>query len=253
MPEAKQYTEAVPTFLRDKPKQFVEHCLKRLDCSIDSSSMTFQSAEECTVTSPDSGIVYTVTFIDKVPKCSCPDFENTHWPCKHVLNIIQSFPEYTWEQLKTRYTEQPQFTIDYSVVDIKLNEEIASSDFTNTEDQPDATTTSQVNDSARKKCIQYIANIKNSVYQIQNDDILESTVGMLNLLDEFLLDNIPRIGALPKRQSKAGKRKQRTLKKRTKRRKTSLSNDNQAPQLVIVEDTIYEVPEDHEEIGNSSV
>ncbi|WAQ95089.1 hypothetical protein MAR_007560 [Mya arenaria] len=110
----KKYASEVPRFLHCKPKVFVDHCLGRL---LTPGHPTSISAEEVgprklKVTSYDSDSVYTVDLGQALPCCSCKDWLNTHWPCKHMLHVMINIPGNSWHTLSEDFINSPHLCCD---------------------------------------------------------------------------------------------------------------------------------------------
>ncbi|XP_053405313.1 uncharacterized protein LOC123553026 [Mercenaria mercenaria] len=120
----KKYASEVPRFLHCKPKLLVDHCLDRLPTS---DHPAVSSAEEVgqkrfKVTSYDSGRVYEVDLSQALPRCSCKDWFNTHWPCKHMLHVMMNIPGHDWHTLSNEFVNAPHMCCD---IDIFENNEVA--------------------------------------------------------------------------------------------------------------------------------
>ena len=97
--EYKQYEDAVPNVLQNRPRELVKFLLER---SQRVSTRMIESVKETVkgvfrVLSDDPGISsekkeYTVVFGDKETFCSCTcrDFRRTRLLCKHVFAVIES-------------------------------------------------------------------------------------------------------------------------------------------------------------------
>ena len=73
------------------------------------------------VTSIDTDNVYNVLFgeQDSTPACECYDWARYHWPCKHMLAILQ-YGVKTWNDLCSAYRDSPFFTLDADLFDEAL-------------------------------------------------------------------------------------------------------------------------------------
>lgn len=87
----RKYKGSVPTYLHNRPKAVVLHCLDRK-----ANSCKFE-AEDATTTA-STGVfevrsgdnTYTIDF--QVPSCTCPDWINTNYPCKHFFAVFRIHP-----------------------------------------------------------------------------------------------------------------------------------------------------------------
>ena len=50
------------------------------------------------------------------PSCDCQDFKKFHWPCKHLLFIIQFMSGYSWDSLPSRYRNISMFNLDQTLM-----------------------------------------------------------------------------------------------------------------------------------------
>lgn len=58
---------------------------------------------------------YTVDF--KTPLCTCPDWIQTNYPCKHFFAVFRTHPSWDWNTLPTTYLESPRLKLDSRAVD----------------------------------------------------------------------------------------------------------------------------------------
>lgn len=71
MQEYKQYSTQLPTFLVNRPKKFVEHCMSRIS---QGEINVWQTDSDCfTAQNSDSNTSYTVQVGDEMPMCGCLD------------------------------------------------------------------------------------------------------------------------------------------------------------------------------------
>ena len=112
----------VPAFLKDRPRSFVNHCMRRLtssdEISIDAIVQVDSEAGTFKVKSLMSTEWYDVSFgrDNSMPKCMCLDWQSSFMPCKHFLAIMQHFPEWSWNKLPKSYTNSPLFNLDKDVL-----------------------------------------------------------------------------------------------------------------------------------------
>lgn len=89
--EHKVYSANVPEFLWDRPRTFVQHCLKNLEaaCCYTSQQVQEQSKGLYKVQSEQSCEWYSVDLGDKdrFPSCECRNFKSTFLPCKHFFAV----------------------------------------------------------------------------------------------------------------------------------------------------------------------
>ena len=114
--EFKKYSSNVPKFLHNRPKPFIEHCLKSLPPQKwldkeDIKSITPGSVYE--VLSESSDGVHKIDF--SAPSCTCLAWEQKHWPCKHMLVLLTESEDVSWENFPEFYRNHPVFCLDNSV------------------------------------------------------------------------------------------------------------------------------------------
>ncbi|XP_053373995.1 uncharacterized protein LOC128546738 [Mercenaria mercenaria] len=208
---SKLYSDNVPEFLRNRPSDFVKHCLQRMPPKVavlDQSNVSFDSPERCQLRSPDSDITYSLSFVNMMPVCSCLDFKKKHWPCKHLLGVMLNFPDYSWESLNAVYTGQNCFSLDQSLTNEDIEIETSSQPL-----HADSEDTEESFLNMQKKCLLLIPEIQNNIYCVNNIEILQETHSKLNSLNTFLMKNIPKLNRLPLRKNR--QRKIRKIKRLT--------------------------------------
>ena len=192
--------------------------------------------------SADSGNIYQVTLNPNV-HCSCPDWKKFHWPCKHILHIIVKQPGVEWDTLPVSYTGQPWFLLDTSFGELPENpskEQNPSQPCSATDDsaRDAAFETEPVQNSShesteqilitetensqqvrtenpgaqRKLCLETIKNIQNSVYNVDNEEILTRVHKSLVEIETLLDKNTPKLCNLPL-WNKRGRKKYGFLKR----------------------------------------
>lgn len=124
---ARKYNENVPSFLRNRPRNFVQHCIQRLPpcvSHIESSDIVGDGSGSFSVKSADSGKIYSVVICsgsEPLPNCSCPDWAERHLPCKHMLAVMTTFPLWGWQSLPEAYRTFPHFHLDPDIVPVDAN------------------------------------------------------------------------------------------------------------------------------------
>ena len=109
----RRYKDEIPKYLHNKPKAVILHCLDRKASSacfcsddindIDATRGIFQ------VNSTEAH-QYTVNF--NIPSCSCPDWMQHHYPCKHFFAIFRLRPQWDWNALPQTYLASPRLSLD---------------------------------------------------------------------------------------------------------------------------------------------
>lgn len=117
----REYNMEIPSFLRNRPRDFVNHVCKRLTLAseIPRSNVKQVNSSLFTVLSVDSDRLYNVSLgsNDCMPNCTCYDWRNYHWPCKHMLAVFQN-TDYKWDNLCPQYRDSPFFTIDNELINM---------------------------------------------------------------------------------------------------------------------------------------
>ena len=97
----KQYNQALPQWLHNHLRAFVDHVRMHLDSSLNVPKEDIQVL-------PDEPPTFTIKTDNQkstcVPFCTCPDWTQNHLPCKHVCAIFRnSAPEYSWDSFSSLY------------------------------------------------------------------------------------------------------------------------------------------------------
>ena len=59
--------------------------------------------------------MYKIDFL--VPSCTCPDWINTNYLCKHFFAVFQVYPSWDWNTLPSSYLESPRLKLDSKAVE----------------------------------------------------------------------------------------------------------------------------------------
>ncbi|XP_042577852.1 uncharacterized protein LOC109053871 [Cyprinus carpio] len=117
--EHKVYSADVPEFLWDRPRSFVQHCLKSIEAAAHYTSQNLQEQSKGVykVQSEQSCDWYSVDLGDKdrFPSCECRSFKSSFLPCKHFFAIFQH-TDSSWYSLCPDYINSPYVTLDSEVV-----------------------------------------------------------------------------------------------------------------------------------------
>ena len=200
----------IPAFLYNKPKIFVQHCLKRL---IPMEDIERKGDAFIVNSGSGSGILHTVS---TMPTCTCKDWDKFHWPCKHLLAVINSpsYPSFTWEGQPETYSNNPVFLIDTTITS-PIKETVLGSRINNPQgneeeivshsELPEARTPND-DRKARNGCLEMLNNIRSGIYSCSNVEILNGVKEKLETIDKgltvFVADGMP----LPIRQKKKKKK-----------------------------------------------
>ncbi|XP_063227566.1 uncharacterized protein LOC134533814 isoform X1 [Bacillus rossius redtenbacheri] len=110
----KMFNPEIPSYLINRPQNFIKHVLTRISAArsdICKEYITEISKGIFRVqSSTDKNKFYCVNFDSAT--CSCTDFMNFRFPCKHMCAIFEFFPNWSFLQLNSAYTKSPYITLD---------------------------------------------------------------------------------------------------------------------------------------------
>ena len=113
------YKSFVPTYLHNRPRSLIAHCLDRKAKGEKFSSNAVHDIDREIGTfevEKDSSSKKTVNFghctQDNMPSCTCKDWQRFHLPCKHFFAVFQHRPEWQWEQLPKSYLQSAYLSTD---------------------------------------------------------------------------------------------------------------------------------------------
>ena len=115
----RSYKSYIPSYLHDRPRSVILHCLDRKSNSakfsaesihdVDSEKGIFEVEKE-------SGHRYEVNFgmdtTEEMPSCTCKDWLRHQLPCKHFFAVFQYRKEWQWEQLPSKYLKSAYLSMD---------------------------------------------------------------------------------------------------------------------------------------------
>lgn len=167
-------------FLHNRPKMFIEHCLKRLG-EVPSTQIHYTES---------SFVVNGYNLDMEIRSCSCPDFQRHCWPCKHMLAVMCAYQGYSWDFLPSSYRTLPCFVLDDM-------DEQAEYPYT-------SPTIMKEKAGIRMEMIEFLKEITDNVYVMDNEIIMNEMSESLKLLARKSRENVPTIEWLPvrKRRSK---------------------------------------------------
>ena len=149
-PASKKYNDIIPSYLRNRPKKLVKHCMAKLRSSAKVISSGIQRNEEnnFNVKSADvSGTVNTVVFSNEnnFPKCTCSDFTMHFLPCKHMFAIFNKYSDVSWYYLPKWYRDSVHMTLDNDVIPFNDNVSQNEDAFSDRNIQPPVNNTTSIN------------------------------------------------------------------------------------------------------------
>ncbi|XP_028417456.1 uncharacterized protein LOC114541851 [Dendronephthya gigantea] len=109
-----KYNSALPPFLNNRPRDMVNHIIKRWEGAIGPHNITqLENNGEFKVKSSLSTKAYLVIFGNKstYPSCQCLDWQKHHLPCKHFCAVFQH-TQWKWDSLSSLYKNNPLFCLD---------------------------------------------------------------------------------------------------------------------------------------------
>ena len=111
------YSDAVPSFLHNRPRRFVKHCLEKLDAASKIPPENIPEVSKGILKVKSSHIPrkkeYTVSLDENsFPDCECEDWQRFYLPCKHMFSVIIHLPNYPFEVICKEYRDSPYFTLD---------------------------------------------------------------------------------------------------------------------------------------------
>ena len=115
----RSYKSYIPSYLHDRPRSVILHCLDRKSNSakfsaesihdVDSEKGIFEVEKE-------SGHRYEVNFgmdtTEEMPSCTCKDWLRHQLPCKHFFAVFQYRKKWQWEQLPSKYLKSAYLSMD---------------------------------------------------------------------------------------------------------------------------------------------
>ncbi|KAL5005808.1 hypothetical protein ScPMuIL_016966 [Solemya velum] len=138
------------------------------------------------VKSGDSDEIYELQMRFQIPKCTCENYKSSHWPCKHMLAVIVSLPEYRWDSLPKTYTSLPCFVLDMGLI----CDEAPTQDGT-TQEQQEPSPSEGSEDDLRddnlfKVSLGLLKNVETGLYGPMSSETLSLAVIKLKELDALL-------------------------------------------------------------------
>ena len=118
----RSYNKGIPSYLHDRPREFVLHCLERRKIALgsDLSGITCQRKGLFSVMSFTNNLseCYKVHFGNEheMLKCSCYDWCKTGYLCKHFFAVFEKFPSWSFNALSPIYINSPFLNLDKTVI-----------------------------------------------------------------------------------------------------------------------------------------
>ena len=111
----RRYKDDIPKYLHNMPKAVILHCLDRKAssacfCEDDITDLDTAKGIFQVNSSKPQAPHYTLDF--SIPTCSCPDWTQHHYPCKHFFAVFRLRPEWDWNTLPETYRTSPRLNLD---------------------------------------------------------------------------------------------------------------------------------------------
>ncbi|KAL5019429.1 hypothetical protein ScPMuIL_003487 [Solemya velum] len=255
--ESRQYSEAVPDFLKNRPSIFFHHCIKRVPPNIENIQMSDIDIVEhhFEVKSQESHNKYIVSVEGDFPTCTCQDFIKTHWPCKHMLAIYKHFNS---EPIGA-FLQQPLFTVDRDIV----HEHTVDRDIVHEHEPVRKDSSPEILEfnvekkvqpkpqSVRKDILQTLSNLENLCYLCDDVVLLDGYLEKLKCLKTSWEQTLPKVAGLTLRRNKRRWRRrsgrysirrrfERKTGRRIVKRKREPDSKATADETVIIDGTVEE-------------
>lgn len=122
----REYDSEIPEYLHDMPTRFVQHVMKRY-AEVGELSVDEVTDGQFFVESASNPNIRYEVLLDAgngIPSCQCQHWRQHHYPCKHILAIIEGDNDVTWSSLPSSYTESPFITLDLTRRNMSISVDI---------------------------------------------------------------------------------------------------------------------------------
>ncbi|XP_065679788.1 uncharacterized protein LOC136094113 [Hydra vulgaris] len=112
------YSDDIDDWMIDRPRLMVKHCLlkKSLAENLDITALKVEESGKFSLRyyKDNKERNYVVTFgnEDNMPSCTCMNWKNSCYPCKHFFVIFKHYPCWNWESISPLYRMSPYLNID---------------------------------------------------------------------------------------------------------------------------------------------
>ena len=198
----RSYNKGIPSYLHDRPREFVLHCLERRKIALgsDLSGITCQGKGLFSVVSFTNNLseCYKAYFGNEheMPKCSCYHWCKTGYLCKHFFAVFEKFPSWSFNALSPIYIISPFLNLDKTVIPLLKKNTLLdtthtkkqSEIFSNLEEPNEMNKSAAINlqslpSQARRKTTtaanfcEYLKEVKDLSYFVENEDTLNEALG----------------------------------------------------------------------------
>ena len=234
------YSSDIPVYLHNKLRGFIQHCVNRMASKCDLSGISCKGDGKFSVLSfsNQQKSCYDLSFGDEntMPKCSCPDWSITGYPCKHFFAVFETFPAWSWQNMSSLYTKSPFLNLDDEIIPILLSavddsnevpreKNICADDETYNNDSIDSNDGDfDFQELPQKKkwkattstlFREYLKDIKDMSYIVENEEVLTEALSLLTDIKSLLNAAVP---------TESGIALENTSDVRGKRRKVPFKN-----------------------------
>lgn len=111
----RKYKQELPPFLKNRPREFLLHMLKRWFSSLDEDNISCLNMDTGIFLVKSESIPeksYHVNVGSDCPSCTCEDWYKLLLPCKHMCVILRCITAWKWENLHPSYAKNPLFVLD---------------------------------------------------------------------------------------------------------------------------------------------
>ena len=116
----RMYKASITAYLHNRPRSVVIHCLNRMTKVNRYTIQDTMEGDGIFEVLKDTGSKQTVNFglaaEDKMPSCTCMDWQRCHIPCKHFFVVFHHRPNWQWECLSAAYLQGPYLSMDTTVL-----------------------------------------------------------------------------------------------------------------------------------------
>ena len=215
----RSYGQNIPTFLQNRPKAFIQHCLTRIK-----NAETDYVSDSSIISADTKSLLFEIKSSSRretyqckigIPQCECWDWRRNKLPCKHMFYIFRYVHGVDWNSLPDKYLDQEFLKIDKSVLedDKKMytpdEKQLSSKQMSTTIDEEinnivDNADADDFNDvepltiykssslkMLRKSCISKVGTLKNQIHECPDrtklKEVNDSLAILLTSMDSAML------------------------------------------------------------------
>ncbi|XP_063802224.1 uncharacterized protein LOC134970050 [Pseudophryne corroboree] len=205
----RKYSEDVPKFLWNRPRDFIKKVMKKMTSNLDESDIicinsesgAFKVSSETT-----KGLSYDVVLTGVPPMCTCLYWKNYFLPCKHMCCIFKYVDGWGWDTLNSSYRNNPLFILDTDILEIKTEHDenshekltkpfIDIAQMHNFEELPPRRRTKRT--TLIRSYAQTVKQLTDLVYLIHDNSHIETLISSVQNLVEASKLKVPKESGLP--------------------------------------------------------